>query len=632
MKNGIAQITLIVLSFCLQTSVLSATALAPAGCEGSSSPQVSPPYWWTGMAESHLELMISAPSVASMQAEVTGKGVQVLRSERSVHPDYLFLHLWISPDAPAQTLELNFQGGGKTLRSDYELKAHSSMAKGGSGLTQRDLIYLIFPDRFANGNPENDRIEGMNDQSLDRSEMFHRHGGDIEGIINHLDYLEDLGVTALWINPLIENDQPKESYHGYAATDLYRIDPRFGDEASYRRLIEACHARGIKVIKDIVYNHWGDQHPLYREMPDSSWFNFWPTFQRTSYRAPTLLDPHANEADRLIMTDGWFDHHMPDLNQKNPHLANYLIQHSLWWVGHYGVDAFRIDTYAYPDQLFMAELGQRIKREFPNFFCFGETWVHGTPIQAWFTEGNSIAKPFDSALEGVTDFQVYYAIQKAIQEPFGWTEGVSRLYYTLAKDALYHRPENNVLFLDNHDLSRIASLLDENPQKIEMALALLMTLRGIPSIYYGTEICMANFADPDGKVREDFPGGWANDSANKFLASGRQAEEERRFQFVRTLAQYRKSEGDIFEGSLEQFVPDKGVYAYLRKGKNKTLLCIYHPEGIGANSSHMINLERYSSHISGESKGVNILNTDTYDRYQQIALPESGFLLLEWSH
>lgn len=618
--------------FCLQTSVLTATASAPAGCDGTESLQFSPPYWWSGMAEPQFELMINAPGVGKMDVDVLGEKVRLLGANRSVHPDYLFIQLLIASDAPPQSLEITFTSGEDTIRSNYELKARSKMAKGAEGISQSDLIYLIFPDRFANGDPENDRVKGMNDQSLDRSEMFHRHGGDIQGIIKHLDYLEDLGVTALWINPLVENDQPKESYHGYAATDLYRIDPRFGDEALYRQLIEACHGRGIKVIKDIVYNHWGDQHPLYREMPDSSWFNFWPTFQRTSYRAPTLLDPHANEQDRRIMTDGWFDHHMPDLNQKNPHLANYLIQHSLWWIGHYGVDAFRIDTYAYPDQLFMAELAQRIKREFPNFFCFGETWVHGTPVQAWFTGGNGISKPFDSQLQGVTDFQVYYAIQKAIQEPFGWTEGVSRLYYTLAKDALYQRPENNVLFLDNHDLSRIASVLDEHPQKIEMALAMLLTLRGIPSLYYGTEIGMANFADPDGKVREDFPGGWEGDSENKFLASGRQAEEDRRFQFIRTLAHYRKKNGDIFEGSLEQFVPKNGVYAYLRKGKNKTLLCLFHPEGIGNENGNSVDLLDYTITIQGEAQGVNVFNSQAYTRNQTIQLPESGFLILEWPH
>ena len=457
------------------------------------------------------------------------------------------------------------------------------MAKGASGLDASDLIYLIFPDRFANGDPSNDRLERMQDQSLDRGAMFDRHGGDLQGVMDHLDYLESLGVTALWLNPVWESNQPEESYHGYAPTDLYKIDARLGTNDEYKELVDLCHDRGIKVIKDIVYNHWGDQHWIYKDLPDSSWVNFWPEFTRTTYRAPTLLDPHVAASDRKRMTDGWFDHHMPDLNQRNPHLANYLIQHSVWWVAHFGVDAFRIDTYAYPDQLFMKDLAERMSLEFPGFFCFGETWVHGTPVQAWFTDESGVHRAWESGLQSVTDFQLHYAINKVMDENDGWTEGAARLYYLFAKDVIYKDPNSLVTFLDNHDLSRVRSILKEDERKLQVALGLLYTARGIPQIYYGTEIGLKNYADPDGKVRQDFPGGWSEDSLNYFESENREGLEKRIFDYTAGLGQYRKANPDLFKGDMTQFVPVNGVYFFIREGGGKQLLVVVNPGNVDRN-------------------------------------------------
>lgn len=581
------------------------------GKVNAQSIEAYPPYWWVGMEHEVFELMVAYPGAADLQLELHPPvGVKHLKTTRTINRDYLFLQFLIDRNAPAGSLQINLSKPDNTpiTSLDYRLEDRSKMAPGASGLDAADFIYLIFPDRFANGNPDNDRIEGMHDQSLDRNEMFHRHGGDIRGIIDRLDYLEELGVTALWINPLVENNQPKESYHGYAATDLYRIDPRFGSNEEYAELVNACHQRGIKVITDIVYNHWGDRHPLYTAMPDSSWFNFWPEFTRTTYRATTLFDPYVAENDRTTFTDGWFDHHMPDLNQQNPHLANYLIQNSLWTIGHFGVDAFRIDTYAYPDQLFMKELLRRVRLDFPDFFAFGETWVHGTPVQAWFTDKNGTLKPFDSHLESVTDFQLHYAIQDALNQPFGWTQGVSRLYYTLAKDILYTDASRNVTFLDNHDLSRIYSVLGEDSDKLKMAIGFMMTTRGIPSLYYGTEIGLTGFADPDGKVRQDFPGGWPGDAVNKFVASGREADEADIFNYVKQLANYRKANAALFKGDLVHFVPEAGVYVYLRKGGGKVLLSVFNP-----GEATDLALERFRPLLGEATRGSSIVDDRTFD-------------------
>ncbi len=567
--------------------------------------RVEPPYWWIGMAESQVEILFYGTNIGRFDVLVDDPSLLLTIEQvtRLVNPNYLLVRVNVPKELEAGTYDFIFSKNETQFIVPYAFELKSNQAEGAAGLNPTDFIYLAFPDRFANGDTTNDVMPDMQQTKIDRSAMFERHGGDLEGIRQRIPYFKELGVTALWINPLVENNQPKESYHGYAATDIYSIDPRFGTNVSYAKFVEECHANDLKVIVDIVYNHWGDQHWIYRDLPDSSWFNFHTNYTRTSYRATTLFDPYAHPAERQKFSDGWFDHHMPDLNQQNPHLANYLIQNSLWLIGNFGVDAFRIDTYAYPDQLFMRDLAQRIKLEYPNFFCFGETWVHGTPVQAWFTEKNGTLKHFDSHLQSVTDFQLYYAVQDALSQPFGWTQGAARLYYTLAKDILYKRPELNVTFLDNHDLSRIYSVLGEDRRKLKIALGFLMTTRGIPSIYYGTEIGMKNFADPDGKVREDFPGGWASDSENKFEADGRTPDESLIFNYTKALGQYRKLRPDICQGELVHFVPEDGVYVYFRKGENRKLMVIINPE----DKSKKLDLSRFSDLVTPGDYGVEII-------------------------
>ncbi|MEM7038835.1 MAG: alpha-amylase family glycosyl hydrolase, partial [Bacteroidota bacterium] len=425
---------------------------------------MDPPNWWAGMHMSTVELLISGDNAGAAKLSTKGGHANILSQKQLDHPDYLVAEIEFPATAGPSDFELILSWGKIEKRIPYSVKSRTRNWQKISGVTAEDFIYLIMPDRFANGDPKNDVVKGLNEAHINRDSMYHRHGGDLQGIIDHLDYLEDLGVTALWINPVQENDQPKTSYHGYAITDHYRIDPRFGDNALYKKLVDACHKRGMKMIMDVIYNHWGDQHYLQRKAPSPDFIHQQDKFQRTSYRAPTLLDPYASEKDRKIMTDGWFDVHMPDLNQKNPHLAKYLIQNSIWWIEYAGLDGFRIDTYAYSDQDFMQDLLKAIQREYPKFGIFGETWVHGAPVQAFFAE-NKIENGSPSTLPGVTDFQLYYALNEALTKPMGWTEGISRMYFTLAKDYLYKDPYRNVLFLDNHDLSRFYSVIGEDPKK-----------------------------------------------------------------------------------------------------------------------------------------------------------------------
>jgi glycosidase len=428
----------------------------------------------------------------------------------------------------------------------------------------------------------------------------------------------------MWINPVIENNQDYESYHGYAATDLYKIDPRFGDNELYKSLVKDCHSKQIKVIWDVVYNHWGNKNWLFQNLPDSNWVHWFKDFTRTNYRAEVLLDPYASDSDKNRMTNAWFDKHMPDLNQQDEHLAKYLIQNSIWWIEYAGIDAFRIDTYAYPDQQFMKHLNESIRKEYPDFVLFGETWVQGTPVQAWYTENCYLKKNYSSSLQGVTDFQLYYAITKGLNEKTGWEEGFSRIELTLSHDILYGDPTHLVTFLDNHDLSRYYSVIGEDFNKYKMGIALMYTLRGIPSIYYGTEILMKNFADPDAKVREDFVGGWKDDTMNKFNSSGRNAQENAAFEFCSALGNWRRMNKWIATAKLKQFVPEHNTYVYFRYDDSHMLMCIYND----SENEKEVEMGRYAECLKNKSSATNILTQQKELLNQNIKIPAKGFKLL----
>ena len=584
-----------------------------------------PTNWWVGMKLNKVQILVRADdrSIQNFNVSIDYPGVILEKVHKFENPHYLALDVFISPTAKPGTVRINF--GGDHISWPLGKRRDGNGTKYANGATSADLMYLIMPDRFSNGDPSNDRVKGMKDQSLRRDTVFNRHGGDLKGVQNKLDYLSDLGVTAIWLNPVIENDMPDRTEHGYAFTDHYKIDPRLGGASAYKSLIDAAHKKGIKIIQDAVYNHVGLEHFLFKDQPDSTWFHRWPKFTQTTYKDQVLFDPHASQKDRKLMSDGWFVTAMPDWDHDNPFVQNFLIQHAIWCVEEFGVDGWRIDTYAYNDLEFMNRCNQALYDEYPNISIFGETWVHGVPNQSYFCE-NVYNIPYKSNLQATTDFQtLFYGIQPAVTEPFGWTEGVNKLYTTLSQDFVYKDPMRQVIFLDNHDLNRFYSTVKEDTAKYKTALAWLLTSRGIPQLYYGNEILMTGVTSPnDGYVRLDFPGGWKGDKQNKFTEKGRTKKENDVFNYLRTLANFRKTSSAIKTGKLMQFSPVDGVYVYFRYDNQQTIMCAMNTNDKPAS----LQLNRFAEKLQGYASGKDVVTGKTIALKDSIKLrPMSNWVL-----
>ncbi|TVR88512.1 MAG: alpha-amylase [Saprospirales bacterium] len=594
-----------------------------------SESRINPPYWWTGMNNPVVELLIYKENVAHFNPSISHPGIKIIEVVSLDNPNYLILKIELKKDAQPGAVSLDFRSKvepGDFFSMDWELKERTGHHKNMGGLHAGDVIYLIMPDRFANGDYSNDSFDDMNQQGIDRRRVFYRHGGDLQGIIDNLDYLEGLGVTALWLNPVMENDQPYESYHGYAITDHYRVDRRLGSNDLYRELSEKAMERGIKMVHDVIYNHMGDHHWIFRDIPSEDWFHWHEEFQRTTYRSTTLMDPYAAQTDREIFETGWFDNHMPDINQRNERVARFLIQNTIWSIETFKLNGLRIDTYPYSDLEFMINLVEEVYSEYPDIGIFGETWVQSTGVQSWYGEQTNPFAEFNSNLAGLTDFQLYYAILEALNKPQGWTTGIEEIYYTLAQDHLYKDPFQHVTFVDNHDLDRFLSAVDEDMDKFRAGLVFLFTTRGIPMLYYGTEIAMKNRANPDGWVRESFPGGWEEDEVNKFTAEGRTHEEEEIFNFVQKLIELRTSEAAFQCGDLIQFIPRDGVYAFFRKSGSDVFLVILNTSGEGRGHS----LDRYLAELDGKDYEItDRLNGGTRLVGNTVDLPATGALILQ---
>jgi glycosidase len=595
--------------------------------ESFSNTRIEPPNWWTGMAERQLEILIYDRNASDLEPSIDYPGVSLLETTRLENPNYIFLLLDIAPETKAGSffIELKYPDGRENKAYPYELKARDNTPKA-QGITAADFIYLIMPDRFANGDKGNDKGRDMLQKGTNRDKVFFRHGGDLIGIMEHLDYIEELGATALWLNPVLENDQPYESYHGYAVTDHYEIDPRLGTNQQYRQLVQLAHARGQKVIMDVIFNHTGDQHWFIRDLPATDWIHQWEDgYQDISYRAPVHIDPYAAESDFTQVTNSWFDKHMPDLNQQHPQLANYLIQNSIWWTEYSGQDGFRVDTYAYCDQGFMSEWNRRMLKEYPDLGIFAETWVHGTGVQSWFAKGTR-ANDHNSHLPGVTDFQLYYALKEALTETQEWTSGVAKIYYILAQDYLYEDAYRNVLFLDNHDLGRIYGELGEDLDKFKSAVSLLLTLRGIPMLYYGSEILMTGTGGAFGEGgRRDFSGGFPRDKDDKFKERDRTTEEQEAFNVIKALANYRKENPVLQNGQLTQYIPEDGVYVFFRYNEEKTVMIAYN-----SNPAEMtLATDRFAQQIAGATAGTNIVTGQKVEDVASLLLKPYETVVLE---
>ena len=595
---------------------------------------IYPTHWWVGMKNQNLQLLIHRDRVANENISLLAyPGIKLIKQTKVENINYLILDLTISSAAKPGKIIFKIDN----LQSpeavpyrifEYELKARNKQ-NGNTrvrGVTSEDLVYLIMPDRFSNGDPSNDRVPGMLDQTLRRDTVFNRHGGDLKGVQNHLDYLQDLGVTTIWLNPVIENDMPSRTEHGYAFTNHYKVDPRIGGDEAYTELINAIHAKGMKIIHDAVYNHVGIEHFLVKDPPSKDWLHQWPVYTNTTYKEQTLFDPYATAADKNRMTDGWFVPSMPDLNQKNPYMANFLIQHAIWTTEEYGIDGWRIDTYTYNDLAFMNRCNKALYDEFPKITLFGETWVHGVPNQSYFCE-NNYNIPYKSNLQATTDFQLlFYGIQEALTKPFGWTEGVNKLYITTAQDFVYKNPMREVIFLGNHDLPRFYSVLNEDTAKYKMALAWLLTFRGVPQLYYGDEILMTGITSPsDGYVRLDFPGGWAGDPSNKFTEAGRTTKENSIFNYIKRFAGFRKNSTAIKTGKLTQYVPEDGVYVYFRYDAGQTIMCVMNTNS----TSSTIKMDRFAVRSGGFSKAYDVATGVTFNLEQTLTVGPNYLLVME---
>jgi neopullulanase len=592
-----------------------------------AQPEVYPPNWWTNMKLSNLQLLLRSPDPTFSQNEVriNYPGITLNTVNTFENGKYLVLDITISSNAKAGVVPIEVGKGKKPQRVAWTLKERSTNRKYAQGVRADDFIYFLMPDRFSNGDPSNDKIKGLKDQSLNRDSIFHRHGGDLQGVINHLDYLQELGVTALWLTPVLQNDMPNRSEHGYAITNHYKVEPRFGGEAAYKKLGDELHRRGMKLIQDAVYNHVGFYHFLVQDKPAKDWLHEWPSYTGTTYKDQPMMDPYSVSSDKKRLSDGWFTPMMPDLNHSNPYVANYLIQHAIWCVEEFGVDGWRIDTYIYNDLEFMNRCNQALLDEYPNVTMFGEAWVHGILNQAFFGRNNLNTK-FKSNLPGLADFQLnMYGIEQAVNEPFGWTNGVNRLYTTLASDFVYQDPTQNVIFLDNHDKSRFFSVVGEDIRKQKMGLAWLFTCRGIPQLYYGTEILMKNFSNPDGLVRLDFPGGWAGDKANKFTKEGRNEKEQEVFEWTKRLGTFRKNSTAIGKGKFIQYVPEDGIYVYFRQDDAQTVMCIMNSN----DKESSLNPARFSETLGKHTRGKEVTTDKVVDLKKDVSLPAKYVMVLE---
>ncbi|MGZ3873554.1 MAG: glycoside hydrolase family 13 protein [Mucilaginibacter sp.] len=566
--------------------------------------RVEPMSWWVGMHNPDVQLIVHGDHIAARKVALSYPGVKLAAVHKVENPNYLFLDLHISPGTAPGTFPIKFtRTGEKALTYNYVLNPRNRSPGRVQGVTSKDLIYLIMPDRFSNGDPANDSFTNMREQGIHRDSMFSRHGGDLQGIMNHLDYLKDLGVTAIWLTPEIENDEPRASYHGYAVTDYYKIDPRYGTNVLYKKFVEKCHSMGLKVIKDLVHNHAGTEGYTIMDMPMKSWVHQWPAYTKSNFRDMAVMDPHGAPSDRRQMLDGWFDRRMADMNENNPYVQNFLTQNHIWWVEYAGIDGFRLDTYPYNDPQYMAKWAVDVKAEFPHLSIFGETLVWSAANQAYFTQGNTVNQGFDTHLPGVTDGVLKDAIYDALNEKEGWTEGVNRLYAVLAQDFLYQDATRNTIFLDNHDMSRVFSVVGEDLTKYRSAMGMLLTLRGVPQLYYGDEILMKNYSNPDGLVREDFPGGWDGDKKDKFTAAGRSEKENDAFNYVRTLANYRKNTTALQTGKLMQYIPENGIYVYFRYDDKKTVMVVYN----SIDKEQTTGTARYQERIKGAKNARNII-------------------------
>lgn len=579
--------------------------------------KIDPPFWYAGMQNPELQLMVYGEGIGSADVSADYPGVSLSSTVKLESNNYLLVYLHLDKDVKPGKIKLTFTEGKKKLVKEYELKKRSKKGEERIGFDMSDVLYLIMPDRFANGNPDNDQVKGMRPNAVDRQDPNARHGGDLAGIEKHLDYFNDLGVTALWFTPVLENDVDGSSYHGYATTDYYKVDSRLGTNEEYKNLIDEAHAKDIKIVMDMIFNHCAVEHQWITDMPSKDWFNnpdFKNKYVQTSYKLTPHVDPYASDKDFSEMAEGWFVPSMPDLNQKNPHVLRYLIQNSFWWIEYAGIDGIRMDTHPYADYDAMSQWLKELNAEYPNFNVVGETWVTEPAYTAYWQKDSKLSAPKNSNLKSVMDFSFYDKINQAKnEETDGFWQGLNRIYNNFVYDYLYPNPSSVFAFIENHDTNRFLEN-GEDIAKLKQAITLLLTTRRIPQLYYGTEVMMNGTKDKsDGYVRKDFPGGWEGDAQNAFTTEGRTPIQNEAYNYFKNLLHWRKGNEVIAKGDMKHFMPFNGTYVYSRSYDGKTVLVILN----GTSKTQELPVARYAEVIQDHKQGKDIIDGSTIDFTQE---------------
>lgn len=593
--------------------------------------RIEPPNWWTGLKNEQLQLLVHHPTIGKATVSIAYEGLSITKVHQAKSPNYLFIDITISQATKPGKFNIVFEfEKGKKITHPYELKPKSKPSDEFLGFDSSDAIYLITPDRFANGNPSNDIVKSMKETSLDRTHDYKRHGGDIQGITNKIEYIKNLGFTAIWPTPVLTNDMKSGSYHGYAITDLYQVDPRFGTLTDYKQLAEKLNLNNMKLIMDQVANHCGSEHWWMNDLPFPDWVNYQELYEKegkyitSNHRRTSNQDNYAAKIDKEQMTNGWFVETMPDLNQRNPFMAQYLIQNSIWWIETLHLGGIRQDTYPYPDKEFMSNWAGAIMTEYPNFSIVGEEWSYNPLLVGYWQRGATNKDGYESHLRSTMDFPMQSLIVIGIKEPETWDTGLVRIYEGLANDFYYPSPKDILIFPDNHDMDRIFTQMNENIVNTKMALATYLVLPRIPQLYYGTEILMQNTAKPNdhGLIRTDYPGGWENDKVNAFTGEGLTPDQKSMQAFLTKILNYRKDSKAIHEGKTIHFAPNKGVYVLVRMQKEEVVVLI-----LNKNDSVTLPLSTYAELGLSTKKFRNVLTDEEFIWDKEIKLNKKGAYL-----
>jgi glycosidase len=590
--------------------------------------RIEPPFWYSNMNHSDLEIMFYGKNIAQFDIAVSNK-VVIENIKKTENPNYVFVTIDTKNVQPSELI-FSFSSKNKVaFTQKYALKKRREDSKYRKSYDSSDMIYLIMSDRFANGNPNNDSDKSVTEKA-DRTNPNGRHGGDIQGIINNLDYLKTLGVTAVWPTPLCEDNDDRGSYHTYGQSDVYKIDPRFGTNEEYVNLSTELHKRGMKNIMDYVTNHWGYKHWMMNDLPTYDWIHQFPSFAQTNYRMNTQFDSNASESDAKLFTNGWFVKSMPDLNQSNPLVNNYLIQNAIWWIEYADLDGFRVDTYPYGDKNKVAQWTKAITDEYPNFNIVGEVWYHTPAQNAYWQKDSKIGaiESFNSNLPSVMDFTLQEILNAGVfnENQNAWDQGMVKIYNDFTSDFMYPNINNLLVFVENHDTDRFNEICKNDFAKYKMAMTLIATIRGIPQLYYGSEIGMSGSKRVgDGDIRRDFPGGWNGDTNNAFTASGRTAEQQKFYNYTAKLFNWRKSKSVIHKGKTTHYAPENNTYVFFRSNEKESVMVIIN----NSNEKQTLKTNRFAENIGNFKSGSDVISGTSYDLNAEITIEAKSSLILE---